>query len=29
VRKLIEENLGAEGVDMLNAMLDAIDKASM
>ncbi len=27
VRKLIEEKLGAEGVDMLNAMLDAIDKA--
>lgn len=29
VRKLIEENLGEEGIDMLNAMLDAIDKASM
>ncbi|WP_340117437.1 DctP family TRAP transporter solute-binding subunit [Pelagibius sp. 7325] len=29
VRKLIEESLGTEGVDMLNAMLDAIDKASM
>lgn len=29
VRKLIEENLGAEGVDMLNAMMAAIDKASM
>ncbi len=27
VRKLIEENLGAEGTDMLNAMLDAIEKA--
>ena len=29
VRKLIEENLGEEGVDMLNAMMAAIDKASM
>jgi tripartite ATP-independent transporter DctP family solute receptor len=29
VRKLIEENLGQEGVEMLNAMLDAIEKASM
>ncbi|MCP5074174.1 MAG: DctP family TRAP transporter solute-binding subunit [Rhodobacteraceae bacterium] len=27
VRKLIEEKLGAEGIDMLNAMLDAIKKA--
>jgi tripartite ATP-independent transporter DctP family solute receptor len=27
VRKLIEEKLGAEGVDMLNAMLDAIKNA--
>ncbi len=27
VRKLIEENLGAEGVDMLNAMLEAIEAA--
>ncbi len=27
VRKLIEEKLGAEGTDMLNAMLDAIKKA--
>ena len=27
VRKLIEEKLGAEGVDMLNAMLAAIDEA--
>ena len=27
VSKLIEEKLGAEGVDMLNAMLDAIKKA--
>jgi tripartite ATP-independent transporter DctP family solute receptor len=27
VRKLIEENLGAEGVDMLNAMMDAIKAA--
>ena len=27
VRKLIEEKLGAEGVDMLNAMMAAIDAA--
>jgi TRAP-type C4-dicarboxylate transport system substrate-binding protein len=27
VRKLIDEKLGAEGTDMLNAMLDAIKKA--
>ena len=27
VRKLIEEKLGAEGTDMLNAMMDAIEKA--
>ena len=27
VRKLIEEKLGAEGTDMLNAMLDAINQA--
>ncbi len=29
VRQLIEESLGAEGTDMLNAMLAAIDEASM
>ncbi len=29
VRKLIGENLGDEGVDMLNAMMKAIDEASM
>ena len=29
VRKLIEESLGAEGVDMLNAMMAAIDEAKM
>lgn len=27
VRKLIEERLGAEAVDMLNTMLEAIEKA--
>jgi TRAP-type C4-dicarboxylate transport system substrate-binding protein len=27
VRKLIEEKLGAEGVDMLNAMMDGIKAA--
>ena len=27
VRKLIEEQYGAEGIDMLNAMLDAIQQA--
>lgn len=29
VRKLIEEKFGAEGTDMLNAMMEAIDKAQM